>query len=131
VRADFSAFVARATKAAAYGAVVTGDRPQAEDLVQTALEKAYLRWHRSAHDPYGYVRGAVNATTNWVAAETWRERATRTCRTSRRADSTEETRGRDSCSARCRRDRGTSVVVLRTTGFPRSTGGVLGIAVAR
>ncbi|WP_279580479.1 sigma factor [Fodinicola feengrottensis] len=76
---DFSAFVgSAATRLLRTAELLTGDRAQAEDLVQTALEKAYLRWHRiRADDPYGYVRRVlVNAHHNWWRRKPWRERTT-------------------------------------------------------
>ena len=53
-------------------------RGLAEDLVQTALEKAYLRWDRiEMADPFAYVRQAVvNQHLSWVRRRPWRERPT-------------------------------------------------------
>jgi RNA polymerase sigma-70 factor (sigma-E family) len=43
--ADFAAFVAASARRLLRSAyLVTGDRTEAEDLLQTALERAYRRW---------------------------------------------------------------------------------------
>ena len=54
--------------------LLTGDRHRAEDLLQTALTRAYLRWDRIASDdPEGYVRRILaNAQIDW-----WRRRSSR------------------------------------------------------
>ena len=64
---EFSAFVAgqseRLLRLALY---LTGDRGRAEDLVQTVLERTYLRWARVKDDPLAYVRRSlINANTDW------------------------------------------------------------------
>ncbi|HVA59089.1 MAG TPA: SigE family RNA polymerase sigma factor [Mycobacteriales bacterium] len=54
--------------------LLTGDWPTAEDLVQTALAKTWLRWGsiRRREDPAAYVRRAmVNTYSTW-----WRRRWT-------------------------------------------------------
>lgn len=59
--------------------LLTGDRHEAEDLVQTALTKTYLAWSR-VRDPDAYVRRAmVNVHNSW-----WR-------RASRRSERPTET----------------------------------------
>ena len=40
-------------------ALAAGDRTQADDLVQGALVRVYLRWHRIESSPYAYARQAV------------------------------------------------------------------------
>jgi RNA polymerase sigma-70 factor (sigma-E family) len=47
--------------------LLAADRGHAEDLVQTALVKAYRRWGRISHDdPYPYVRRVlVNSAASW------------------------------------------------------------------
>jgi RNA polymerase sigma-70 factor (sigma-E family) len=71
--ADFEAFVAARSAAlwrSAY--LLTGDRQRAEDLLQTALVKAWRRWDRIAHREAveSYVRAALVSTyTDW-----WRRR---------------------------------------------------------
>jgi RNA polymerase sigma-70 factor (sigma-E family) len=53
--------------------LLTRDRGHAEDLVQTALVKAYRRWGRiERSDPYPYVRRILVTT----AASWWRLRST-------------------------------------------------------
>jgi RNA polymerase sigma-70 factor (sigma-E family) len=53
--------------------LLTRDRGHAEDLLQTALVKAYRRWSRiAADDPYPYVRRVLVTT----AASWWRRRST-------------------------------------------------------
>jgi RNA polymerase sigma-70 factor (sigma-E family) len=59
---DFSAFVAaRADHLYRQAWLLTGGRPAAEDLVQTALTKAYAAWSRvtRADDPVAYVHGVL------------------------------------------------------------------------
>ena len=75
----FSAFVAARSRhllQAAY--LLTGDRHRAEDLLQTALTKAYLHWDRiESDDPEGYVRRTLtNAHIDWWRRKPWREEPT-------------------------------------------------------
>jgi RNA polymerase sigma-70 factor (sigma-E family) len=55
--------------------LLTGDRGRAEDLLQTALARAYLRWDRiRLDDPTAYVRRVlVNGQTDWWRRRSWRE----------------------------------------------------------
>ncbi len=74
--AAFEAFVAARSAALFRVAVLfTRDRGHAEDLVQTALVKAYRRWNRiSADDPYPYVRKAlVTSAASWRRLRTTQE----------------------------------------------------------
>ena len=51
-----SANIGRLTQ---FAELLTGDPHRAADLVQEALERAYLRWHKvDLDDPYAYVRFA-------------------------------------------------------------------------
>ena len=75
----FSAFVAARSRLLLQAAhLLTGDRHRAEDLLQTALTRAYLRWDRIVdEDPEGYVRRTmVNAHIDWWRRKPWREQAT-------------------------------------------------------
>lgn len=74
--ADFSAFVAAQSPRLVHLAeLLSGDRHRAEDLVQSALIRAYLRWDRiEGDDPFSYVRQAVvNAHRDWWRRRQWRE----------------------------------------------------------
>ena len=77
VDAAFSAFVAARSRHLLHAAhLLTGDRHRAEDLLQTALTRAYLRWDR-IDEPEGYVRRTmVNAHTDWWRSKPWREQST-------------------------------------------------------
>jgi len=60
--ADFSAFVAASARRLLRGAyLITGDLAEAEDLLQTALERAYRRWPsiRQKDVPEAYVRKII------------------------------------------------------------------------
>ena len=74
---SFEAFVAARSRHLLHAAhLLTGDRHRAEDLLQTALTRAYLRWDR-IDEPEGYVRRTmVNAHTDWWRRKPWREQAT-------------------------------------------------------
>jgi RNA polymerase sigma-70 factor (sigma-E family) len=66
--AGFEAFVAsRSDDLLRFAVLLTRDRGHAEDLLQTALVKAYRRWHKiAADDPYPYVRKAlVTSAASW------------------------------------------------------------------
>lgn len=73
---DFVVFVAaRSRRLLHAGDLLTGDRARAEDLVQQALARAYVRWG-SIRDgnPEAYVRKAMlNAYLDWWRRLRWRE----------------------------------------------------------
>ena len=75
----FDAFVAARSRHLLQTAyLLTGDRHRAEDLLQTALTRAYLRWDRIvSEDPEGYVRRTLtNAHIDWWRRRPWREEPT-------------------------------------------------------
>jgi RNA polymerase sigma-70 factor (sigma-E family) len=76
--ADFAAFVAtRSAALLSFAHVLTGDRHDAEDVVQTALAATALGWHRVRRrdNPEGYVRRAIVTThLNRQRRRPWRER---------------------------------------------------------
>ncbi|NBE95812.1 SigE family RNA polymerase sigma factor [Nonomuraea sp. KC401] len=61
VEHDFGAFVAaRATSLLRVAYLACGDETEAEDLLQTALERTYRKWDRVLHDsPEPYVRRVI------------------------------------------------------------------------
>jgi RNA polymerase sigma-70 factor (sigma-E family) len=71
--ADFEEFVAaRSAELLRTAVLLTRDRGHAEDLLQTALVKAYRHWGRISGDPYPYVRRVlVTSAASW-----WRLRST-------------------------------------------------------
>jgi RNA polymerase sigma-70 factor (sigma-E family) len=72
----FNAFVsARSRHLLQTAYLLTGDPHRAEDLLQTALTRAYLRWDRiESEDPEGYVRRTLaNAHIDWWRRKPWRE----------------------------------------------------------
>jgi len=80
-RADFDGFVAARSRALLSAAwLLTGDRHRAEDLLQSALAKAYLAWQRIGEGrEEAYVRRVLATTyASWWRRE-WRgERPTAT-----------------------------------------------------
>jgi RNA polymerase sigma-70 factor (sigma-E family) len=63
--ADFTAFVAASSRRLLRSAyLITGELAEAEDLLQTALERAYLRWPsiRRTGVPEAYVRKIIITT---------------------------------------------------------------------
>lgn len=73
---DFSEFVTACGGRLLHAAdLLTGDHARAEDLVQHALERAWLRWPRLRDgNPEGYVRRTMlNAYLDWWRRLRWRE----------------------------------------------------------
>lgn len=70
----FGAFVsARSRHLLQTAHLLTGNRHRAEDLLQTALTRTYLKWDR-IDDPEGYVRRTMaNAHIDWWRRSPWRE----------------------------------------------------------
>ncbi len=71
----FEAFVAaRSGDLLRTAVLLTRDRGHAEDLLQTALVKAYRRWGRIDGDPYPYVRRVlVTSAASWRRLRTTQE----------------------------------------------------------
>jgi RNA polymerase sigma-70 factor (sigma-E family) len=75
IDAGFADFVAgNIGRLTQFAELLSGDPHRAADLVQEALERAYLRWHKvDLDDPYSYVRRIiVNQYRNW-----WNRRRSR------------------------------------------------------
>jgi len=66
-RLDFEDFVrGRSTALLRTAYLLTGDRRDAEDLLQTALERTSRRWSSISQSPDAYVRRAMaNTVTSW------------------------------------------------------------------
>ena len=83
----FETFVAaRGAALVRFAILLTGDDHRAEDLVQEALAKAYLRWSqiRRVDDPEVYVRRLIlNGSRSW-----WRRRTNREVPVERAPDAT-------------------------------------------
>lgn len=64
---EFNDFVAGTSRRLAqFATLLVHDRHTAEDLVQTALVKAYLSWPNARNNPVAYVRRVmVNQRTDW------------------------------------------------------------------
>jgi RNA polymerase sigma-70 factor (sigma-E family) len=76
---DFDAFVLGSSgRLLRVAQLLTGDHGRAEDLVQDAYDKAFLRWDKiRADDPWAYVRRSlVNGYTDWWRRRPWREQPT-------------------------------------------------------
>lgn len=78
--AEFTAFVqARWNALYRTAYLMVGEHAAAEDLVQTALSKAYVSWAKvsAARSPDAYVRTIlVNTATSWFRRRSWSERPT-------------------------------------------------------
>src|SRR4051794_31708665 len=75
-RVDFDDFVVGSSgRLLRVAQLLTGDAGRAEDLVQDAYARAFLRWDRiRADDPWAYVRRCVvNGYTDWWRRRPWRE----------------------------------------------------------
>lgn len=59
------------------GWLLTGDRHQAQDLVQSTLVRTYTSWHRIRdEDAFAYTRRIlVNLHTDWLRRRFWLERS--------------------------------------------------------
>lgn len=79
VQADFDAFVVGSSgRLLRVAQLLTADHGRAEDLVQDAYARAFLRWDKiRSDDPWAYVRrSVVNGYTDWWRRRPWREQPT-------------------------------------------------------
>ena len=78
VEREFNEFVARSShRLAQFATLLVNDRHTAEDLVQTALVKAYLSWPRARNSPVAYARRIMlNQRTDWWRRLRGREQVT-------------------------------------------------------
>ena len=116
----FDAFVAASSPRLMRAAVLlTGDHGRAEDLVQDALARTFLRWnHIAREDPMAYVRRSMfNGYVDWWRRRPWREQPTAVLpdEPGHETDSTDRHAATDALlralSALTRRER--AVIVLR------------------
>jgi RNA polymerase sigma-70 factor (sigma-E family) len=99
---EFEAFVAaRSGDLLRVGHLLTGDRGHAEDLLQTALLKAYRHWGRIAgEDPYPYVRRVlVTSAASWRRRRATQEIVSLPAHDSPQADATDLFAERDAMAA--------------------------------
>ena len=76
--AEFTEFAGTATpRLLRLGWLLTGDRQQAQDLVQSALMRTYISWQRIRNDDAkAYTRKIlVNLHTDWLRRRFWLERS--------------------------------------------------------
>lgn len=100
--AAFEAFVAaRSDDLLRVGYLLTADRGHAEDLLQTALLKAYRHWGRIAgEDPYPYVRKVlVTSAANWRRRRSTQEIVSLPAHDSPEPDQTNAVAERDAMAA--------------------------------
>jgi len=91
VDADFSDFVhARSVSLMRLAWLLAPDRAAADDLLQSALLRAYRRWHRIERDPEAYVRRALVTVAIDERRRPWR-RETSVPSVPKRADSADQT----------------------------------------
>jgi RNA polymerase sigma-70 factor (sigma-E family) len=131
----FTAFAAASARRLRHAArLLTGDDGRAEDLVQTALVRAYLRWDR-IDDPTAYARRVLyTAHADWWRRRWRHEYATpelpdRASPDDHATDSAERMRLQAALAGLSRRER--AVVVLRYYEdlSERETADTLGVAV--
>ena len=112
---DFDDFVvARSTRLLRTAYLLTRDHSRAEDLLQTALAKAWLSWRRIHTDPEGYVRKVmVNTYATWWRRR-WNDETPTASLPEPGYDDDDDSLGQDLWSALGRLPRGQrAVVVLR------------------
>ena len=105
----------------AFAELVSGDGSTAEDLVQIALAKVYLKWGRvgrSDEDPLAYVRRIIVNENTSLWRRAWKRRERPTAELPERPRKEQAQIGQMRPGLRCRRCRGVSELLSRFGSTP-------------